>query len=595
MNDLAFTAFSDLPQIPVSGQLTSDEFDFAFSPDLLSGDDILVDSPRFFRDPATPEPGHAADLTRPARMERHLSSLEKSVAGSHSYPVMGEDMHGTLYLPIQNATPLQPPPPSLHATRYASPSGSQGGDMSATGSLMSDQPWMVFSNQFPSTTPSPMIDNFQFSHIFSPASFSPTAAGSYCASECSVNPNDLQHAQQIHTPPPEKDFGAVCFGHPAHFDPQPSEQWPAFADPNSLLAYDNVPFDSDPAIDPLLAEHQHDPYEPEEVEVEPPRKRVKHERYTPEEDFDSMLQVETPPGSPKKKSGSKLMMNTNKTRPAFSKPAKKQSTTKATTTTCSSSSSSPSSSASRKKTTQRQFPCVFAPYGCNLVFVSKNEWKRHVMSQHLQLGFFRCDVGKCNINNAADPSPSSSSSSSSSSLPSPGHLAGNSSTTPFNPTLRTPNDFNRKDLFTQHQRRMHTPWRVPSSPPHSSNAPSKDARAAFEASLEAVRTRCWIEQRQPPQFSRCTYCSAEFRGAGCWEARMEHVGKHCENGDEEEVGVLDVGLRDWAVREGVVREPPSSFILLLSLPHLKLRMQAVTCSAILPTGRAYITCPVRRG
>lgn len=32
---------------------------------------------------------------------------------------------------------------------------------------------------------------------------------------------------------------------------------------------------------------------------------------------------------------------------------------------------------------------------------------------------------------------------------------------------------------------------------------------------------------------------------------MEHVGKHCENGDEEVRE--DAGLREWALREGIVR------------------------------------------
>ena len=65
----------------------------------------------------------------------------------------------------------------------------------------------------------------------------------------------------------------------------------------------------------------------------------------------------------------------------------------------------------------RAFPCTFATYGCPSTFTSKNEWKRHVQTQHMRLGFWRCD--QC-------------------------------------PDVHCkPNDFNRKDLFIQHVRRMH--------------------------------------------------------------------------------------------------------------------------------------------
>ncbi|OBW66215.1 MAG: Hemerythrin HHE cation binding domain protein [Aureobasidium pullulans] len=83
------------------------------------------------------------------------------------------------------------------------------------------------------------------------------------------------------------------------------------------------------------------------------------------------------------------------------------------------------SSISKKHTAKATtaYPCPFLPYGCPATFSSKNEWKRHLNTQHLSLSTYRCDL--------CIPRPSSPSSSS--------------------PTQS--NDFNRKDLFIQHLRR----------------------------------------------------------------------------------------------------------------------------------------------
>ncbi|KAL8902544.1 MAG: hypothetical protein Q9207_004600, partial [Kuettlingeria erythrocarpa] len=43
----------------------------------------------------------------------------------------------------------------------------------------------------------------------------------------------------------------------------------------------------------------------------------------------------------------------------------------------------------------RPFTCSFRRYGCKSRFGSKNEWKRHVSSQHLCPGIYRCDIGVC--------------------------------------------------------------------------------------------------------------------------------------------------------------------------------------------------------
>ncbi|KAL9107905.1 MAG: hypothetical protein Q9227_007227 [Pyrenula ochraceoflavens] len=165
---------------------------------------------------------------------------------------------------------------------------------------------------------------------------------------------------------------------------------------------------------------------------------------------------------------------------------------------------------------KRPYVCSFIHYGCHSTFASKNEWKRHVTSQHLQLGFYRCDIGSCNSNNRqlGDSSPH--------------------------------NDFNRKDLFTQHCRRMHKP-----RSPSAGASLAKDEES-FEASLEDVRQRCWTERRRPPQKSICGFCGRTFEGDQTWDNRMEHVSKHFEKGEGDEGE--DEELRNWALQEGIVEK-----------------------------------------
>ncbi|RMZ84948.1 hypothetical protein DV738_g80, partial [Chaetothyriales sp. CBS 135597] len=81
---------------------------------------------------------------------------------------------------------------------------------------------------------------------------------------------------------------------------------------------------------------------------------------------------------------------------------------------------------SGSKSRSRAFYCPFAAFGCESVFPTKNEWKRHTAAQHLQVDFYRCDMGGCSASHPNQVTIAK------------GH-----------------NDFNRKDLFTQHCRRMH--------------------------------------------------------------------------------------------------------------------------------------------
>ena len=250
-----------------------------------------------------------------------------------------------------------------------------------------------------------------------------------------------------------------------------------------------------------------------------------------------------PPGSRRKQRGNRLPSNAGSTR----KPNKvtrpphsgRGSSGHATSHRQSSGSNNSINPSSTPNDAFRPFVCPLAPYGCSGTFTSKNEWKRHINSQHICTGFWRCDL--C----------------------------------PDRPAR--PNDFNRKDLFTQHLRRMHNPMPPPpslannpsqasgaaaSSPTHrrqSASAPSHRRRSSgatavgpaspagpsndeFERNLDAVRSRCWVQLRETPQHLACVFCSARlgpggqeladtpveasFSGATCCEGWLEHVGKH---------------------------------------------------------------------
>ncbi|KAI9843237.1 MAG: hypothetical protein M1837_006526 [Sclerophora amabilis] len=111
-------------------------------------------------------------------------------------------------------------------------------------------------------------------------------------------------------------------------------------------------------------------------------------------------------------------------------------------------------------------------------------------------------------------------------------------------------EFNRKDLFTQHLRRMHIS-KITKKRPH-------DIHVWDENRLAATQARCFLVQRQPPMRTRCGFCDKLFEGEGSWDERMEHVGKHFE---ERSAGGAthsmehwkeDLELRDWMIDERLI-------------------------------------------
>ncbi|KAL2128385.1 hypothetical protein VTI74DRAFT_9255 [Chaetomium olivicolor] len=161
----------------------------------------------------------------------------------------------------------------------------------------------------------------------------------------------------------------------------------------------------------------------------------------------------------------------------------------------------------------RPFPCAFSFAGCTSTFGSKNEWKRHISSQHLCLQYYRC------------------------------------SSCPQSSADGKGNEFNRKDLFTQHLRRMHAPFAIKKA---ISKGDGK-LQADWDAHVKEMQASCLVTRRQPPQRSACPKpdCQSVFEGPGSWDEWTEHVGRHMEKGEANRMGV-DGLLAQWALDEGII-------------------------------------------
>ncbi|TLD21544.1 hypothetical protein PspLS_09191 [Pyricularia sp. CBS 133598] len=251
-----------------------------------------------------------------------------------------------------------------------------------------------------------------------------------------------------------------------------------------------------------------------------------------------------------------------------------------------------------KKQHTRPFVCIFAFAGCDANFPSKNEWKRHVMSQHLLLHYWICTQETCahtdNNGVSASAAPVSGRSGShrtpSANAPRVGSLRGRnscaiapaaSSLTPglqrFGPPLPNGAIFNRKDLFTQHVRRMHMPQEIREQQKvageqqgGSSSGCKKKASSADKASggeqlagwdkhVKNLQQAAEKERCRLPTSMACPVesCEEQFIGVDAWDLRMEHLARHFEaagKGEEPPVpsaGEADPSLVQWASDENV--------------------------------------------
>ncbi|KAI0535323.1 hypothetical protein GGR58DRAFT_445670 [Xylaria digitata] len=200
-----------------------------------------------------------------------------------------------------------------------------------------------------------------------------------------------------------------------------------------------------------------------------------------------------------------------------------------------------------KKQHTRPFTCIFEFAGCRSTFASKNEWKRHCASQHIVLQYWVCQQDGCAQVSNKLTAPKKSSGAGRRRADCPRHPVTYPSSLP-NGTI-----FNRKDLYTQHLRRMHVPAHLKNKVKAKTHVPEwEDEQRRHQD--EAIRTRC-----QLPTHMLCPApgCNVQFDGTNAWDERMEHVAKHLEKaaaGTEPPVqfgGETDCTLVDWATSPAI--------------------------------------------
>lgn len=486
-NMSSFQPYPDLPQIKVFQDSISTD------PDNLSIYSLDNDLSKL--DPAEGNAGRlGTTANRTAELQLRLLNMEKSVAGHPQIYTATRDAGDSSFscYPALGAATL----PDRHElqprtgpnARYMSPSGSWGGDRSGTEvdsspSEGSRSPRSVWAFGSPYMQQEYTQDSLTFSpnrqiyHQAMETTEHPFPAGDQPSFCHSVTPQEIQHY-----PDPESESAPYGLRHPER---------------NTGVCYDEVKEREE--VSPRVGMNQGYEDDEDDEELYPPTKMMK---------FTTNLYAAADPPT------TRSLSRRNKPKPAATPRTSRPNTRdrargggRAAT----------GKAKPAHQNVDRLFVCSFSHYGCPSTFQSKNEWKRHVTSQHLKLGFFQCDVGFCN--------------------PTKGRRSVNTSGA-------TGHRYNRKDLFTQHQRRMHKPQALIKNP-------SERLNTAFETSLEDVRQRCWIESRQPPMRSDCGFCDRHFEGVKSWEDRMEHVGKHFENGDREEYE--DEALREWALEEGLIQ------------------------------------------
>ncbi|KAI0550030.1 hypothetical protein F4679DRAFT_226058 [Xylaria curta] len=200
-----------------------------------------------------------------------------------------------------------------------------------------------------------------------------------------------------------------------------------------------------------------------------------------------------------------------------------------------------------KKQHTRPFTCIFEFAGCRSTFASKNEWKRHCASQHIVLQYWVCQQDGCAQVSNKPNTPKKSSGSARRRTDCPRYPVTYSSTLP-NGTI-----FNRKDLYTQHLRRMHVPAHLKNKVKSKTHVPEWEERQRVHQD-EAIRVRC-----QLPTHMLCPApnCNVRFDGNNAWDERMEHVAKHLEKaaaGIEPPLrfgGDTDGTLVDWATSPAI--------------------------------------------
>ncbi|TGZ77943.1 hypothetical protein EX30DRAFT_173645 [Ascodesmis nigricans] len=166
---------------------------------------------------------------------------------------------------------------------------------------------------------------------------------------------------------------------------------------------------------------------------------------------------------------------------------------------------------------ERPFRCLYRFAGCEYLFKAKNEWKRHIITQHTQPFTWKCDEPMCNEK---------------------GKRA-----------------FKRKDLYGAHLKRCH----APNDKPHGGKehpAYLKVFEVWWKTTVPELQDKAKMLDRLHPERARCVFCGRLFKEDKAWDQMLEHVGQHYEgHGDELEEGrgEVDENLIEWSLKHKVIR------------------------------------------
>ncbi|KAM5443115.1 hypothetical protein MferCBS31731_001990 [Microsporum ferrugineum] len=525
----AFTLSLDPTQVGFLDDGSQNDYDLALSP---RSDDIraMLGSNDFSYDLDTSGIiGRKQDINKTPLLKQPFSGFEACASAFSSPPLGDTNIYNSSYhmeatIPWETDCMLYPSLPQ-RMVRYASPFGSCGGDQSTSDSSMSEYSWHS-PKLYPSVNDvfdSPVNEKYQYSEGIDNA-LSRSLSGSQFGSECSVSPKDVQHYPDP-VPAQSPIFEDLMISNKAPRSiPTFMPQALSIQNLDSQLNQDDMVFGEhlqtedneivDPALGEAYGDHQGSLSGINTAAFSGfTHKRVKYNEMKTER----TASIPSPPLSP---SGSESGVRKNR-----AKPKQRQSPiSKRTSRRTPSKSSSFSIPRNRQSAADRIFSCVFAPYGCTSSFASKNEWKRHVLSQHLQLGFYRCDIGHCK--HLSPPLPLIRA------LLLP-------CVRPTTSTART-----SSPSISVVCMRLGSPCLRPMS------LPRPNAKRSTSNSMKSEPDAGYSSDKHPKGAS-ATIAAMNSLAPHSWEDRMEHVGKHCEVMDSEERE--DLALREWAIEEGVIQ------------------------------------------
>lgn len=197
---------------------------------------------------------------------------------------------------------------------------------------------------------------------------------------------------------------------------------------------------------------------------------------------------------------------------------------------------------------EHKHPCVFAFMGCTSLWKSKNEWKRHAMTQHLLLESYCCRLCKRDDSAAANGSAKGK-----------GKLGKNTAWMMIDGQMGQV--FNRKDLFTQHVKRMHAATFTKQCGKTGNSARDKKA---FEDWIKAQQEKARFRTgREALNTSVCPKpgCGCKFNGQKGWDDRLEHIWKHFDVEGTCDFDIGGGGMRLWAANNHFVVNSGDGLVL----------------------------------